>query len=149
MGSAPPSVPPGCCYKRPALLVSQGQDTSFPRSKLDIFSPFATMLFKSTIVTALVELASAAVLKRQSISTLSESQISGYTPYTYFAAAAKCNPSLTQTWSCGGTHAMLSCLLKILTHSSSSPVNCEANPSFIPYAVGGDGDGVQYCAHIH
>ncbi|KAI0249695.1 hypothetical protein BJV78DRAFT_1362733 [Lactifluus subvellereus] len=56
------------------------------------------MPFKSAIVAALVGLASPGVLERQSISTLSASQILSYTP---FMAAAKCNPSLTQTWSCG------------------------------------------------
>jgi len=38
---------------------------------------------------------------RQSITPLS-SQISTFTPYTYFASTAYCPPSLTISWSCGG-----------------------------------------------
>ena len=110
---------------------------------------FATMLFSTIIMAVLVGLTSAAVLKRQSISAISESQIASFTPYTYFAAAVKCVPSLTQTWSCGSTHLTLSYLPTILTRSLSSPENCKANPTFIPYAVGGDGNAIQYCAHIH
>ena len=41
--------------------------------------------------------------KRQSITPLSFSQISSFTPYTYFASAAYCNASTTINWSCGCT----------------------------------------------
>ena len=39
---------------------------------------------------------------RQSITTLSTSQISPFKPYSYFASAGYCTPSTTLTWSCGG-----------------------------------------------
>ncbi|KAF8336196.1 Alpha/Beta hydrolase protein [Amanita rubescens] len=55
---------------------------------------------------------------RPSITPLS-SQISTFTPYTYFASAAYCPPAATISWSCGA--------------------NCRATPDFIPVASGGDG----------
>lgn len=61
---------------------------------------------------------------RQTISALSASQISSFRPYTYYASAGYCAASATADWNCGA--------------------NCEANPSFIPVASGGDGDDVQY-----
>lgn len=43
--------------------------------------------------------------RRQSITTLSTSQIETFKPFTFFASAAYCNPSTTINWSCGGeTH---------------------------------------------
>jgi hypothetical protein len=62
---------------------------------------------------------------RQSITSLSQSQIDFFTPYSYYASAAYCNPSTTLNWSCG--------------------TNCNANPGFKPIASGGDGSDVQYC----
>jgi hypothetical protein len=64
---------------------------------------------------------------RQAISALSTSQITAFRPFTNYASTAYCNPTTTLTWTCG--------------------VNCEANPSFIPVASGGDGDDVQFCEH--
>ncbi|KZT24979.1 alpha/beta-hydrolase [Neolentinus lepideus HHB14362 ss-1] len=61
---------------------------------------------------------------RQSITTLSSSQISAYTPYSWYASAGYCAASTTQTWTCGS--------------------NCEANSGFQPVASGGDGDSTQY-----
>jgi hypothetical protein len=64
------------------------------------------MLFQSAIIAALalVALASATPLKftRQSFTTLTTQQISSYSPYTYYAAAAKCGADPVRTWSCGG-----------------------------------------------
>jgi len=62
--------------------------------------------------------------RRQSITTLSQAQITAFKPYTFFASAAYCDPSTTINWSCGA--------------------NCEANPGFEPIASGGDGDGTQF-----
>jgi hypothetical protein len=64
--------------------------------------------------------------KRQSaaITPLSSTQISSFTPYTFFASAAYCEPSTTINFSCGA--------------------NCAANPDFIPVASGGDGSSVQF-----
>ncbi|KAJ3993044.1 lipase class 3 family protein [Lentinula boryana] len=61
---------------------------------------------------------------RQAISALSTAQIAAYRPYTFYASAGYCSPSTTINWSCGA--------------------NCEANPSFVPVASGGDGDSIQF-----
>ncbi|KAJ3571303.1 hypothetical protein NP233_g3844 [Leucocoprinus birnbaumii] len=62
--------------------------------------------------------------KRQSITPLSSAQIATFKPYSFFAAAAYCNPSTTRNWTCG--------------------TNCNANADFIPVASGGDGSSVQF-----
>ena len=81
--------------------------------------------FLTTLVILSVLEAGAVPLKRQSISVLSQSQVSVYKPYTRYASAAYCSAASTLTWSCG--------------------TNCLANPTFKPVASGGDGDDVQYC----
>jgi hypothetical protein len=43
-----------------------------------------------------------AVTKRQVITTLSSAEIESFKPYTLYAGAAYCQPSLTLSWSCGG-----------------------------------------------
>lgn len=60
----------------------------------------------------------------QGISPLTTSQIDYFTPYTYYASAAFCDPAKVLAWNCGA--------------------NCQANPNFHPIASGGDGDAVQY-----
>ncbi|KAH9166730.1 Alpha/Beta hydrolase protein [Lactarius sanguifluus] len=66
-----------------------------------------------------------AVAKRQDIiTTLSQAQIEEFKPYSFYAAAAYCDPSKTLTWSCGA--------------------NCAGNPTFQPSASGGDGSAVQF-----
>ncbi|KAF9269337.1 lipase [Marasmius fiardii PR-910] len=62
--------------------------------------------------------------KRQSITTLSTSQVSAFKPFSFYAAAAYCQPSTTLAWNCGA--------------------NCQSNPTFKPVASGGDGDAVQF-----
>ncbi|KIM39665.1 hypothetical protein M413DRAFT_447129 [Hebeloma cylindrosporum] len=65
-------------------------------------------------------------LRRQtaSISALSNSQISAFEPFSFYASAAYCQPSAILSWSCGPT--------------------CDSNPNFEPVASGGDGVGVQF-----
>ncbi|KAF8270695.1 lipase [Lactarius quietus] len=65
-----------------------------------------------------------AVTKRQGITTLSQAQIEAFKPYSFYAAAAYCNPSETLSWSCGAY--------------------CTGNPTFKPSASGGDGSDVQF-----
>ena len=40
---------------------------------------------------------------RQSVSTLSAADVSAYKPYTWYAAAAYCEPAKTLAWNCGST----------------------------------------------
>ncbi|KAJ3983157.1 lipase class 3 family protein [Lentinula detonsa] len=68
--------------------------------------------------------ARAGIEARAAITALTAAQITAYKPYTYYASAAYCSPSTTIKWTCG--------------------TNCEANPSFVPVASGGDGDSIQY-----
>ncbi|PIL24780.1 hypothetical protein GSI_12666 [Ganoderma sinense ZZ0214-1] len=64
------------------------------------------------------------LMKRQAVSSVSQSQIDSYTPITHYASAGYCQPSATLAWNCGA--------------------NCQANPSFHPVASGGDGVVVQF-----
>ncbi|KIM90201.1 hypothetical protein PILCRDRAFT_175031 [Piloderma croceum F 1598] len=88
------------------------------------------MIFPHPVFAALVLYGVATVqaapslLSRQSITTLSNSQIDAFTPYTWFASTGYCQASDTLTWSCGA--------------------NCNANPGFIPQASGGNGDSTQF-----
>ncbi|PSS31115.1 hypothetical protein PHLCEN_2v2339 [Hermanssonia centrifuga] len=78
-----------------------------------------TLLSALTCVSVL-----ASPTKRQTLSALTQAQVSSFKPYTYYASAAHCPASETLTWSCG--------------------VNCQANPTFEPVASGGDGDSEQF-----
>ncbi|KAL0953902.1 hypothetical protein HGRIS_005069 [Hohenbuehelia grisea] len=62
--------------------------------------------------------------RRQSITALSAAQVSTFTPYTYYASTAYCEPAETLTWSCGA--------------------NCQSNAGFQPVASGGDGEVIQF-----
>ncbi|KAF8797570.1 lipase class 3 family protein [Phlegmacium glaucopus] len=88
----------------------------------------ATDFILASLLASVVSAASghelAQLSMRQSITTLSSSQISSFKPFTFFAGAAYCNPSTTIDWSCGP--------------------NCAANSDFIPVASGGDGSFVQF-----
>ncbi|THV02157.1 lipase class 3 family protein [Dendrothele bispora CBS 962.96] len=64
------------------------------------------------------------LIARQAITALSTSQISTFKPFSFFAAAAYCDPSTTKAWNCG--------------------LNCQSNADFITTASGGDGDAVQF-----
>ncbi|TFK92476.1 lipase [Polyporus arcularius HHB13444] len=64
------------------------------------------------------------LVSRQSITTVSQSAIASYTPYSFYASAGYCSASATISWTCG--------------------TNCEGNPTFKPLASGGDGVTVQY-----
>ncbi|KAH6915724.1 lipase [Coprinopsis sp. MPI-PUGE-AT-0042] len=68
--------------------------------------------------------AAPALEARQSVTTLSATQVNAYTPYTYYASTAYCKPANTLAWNCGA--------------------NCQANPRFVPIASGGDGALTQY-----
>ncbi|EIW75196.1 hypothetical protein CONPUDRAFT_132138 [Coniophora puteana RWD-64-598 SS2] len=63
-------------------------------------------------------------IRRQSITTLGQSDINGFTPYTWYASAGYCPANETINWSCG--------------------TNCDSNSGFKPIASGGDGDSVQF-----
>ncbi|KAI0833785.1 lipase [Trametes gibbosa] len=63
-------------------------------------------------------------VKRQTFSVLSTTQVASYKPYTNYASTAYCKPATTLAWSCGA--------------------NCNANPSFVPVASGGDGQVTQF-----
>lgn len=73
---------------------------------------------------ALVYASPSPLRRRDSITTLSDSEIEAFKPYTYYASAGYCEPSTTLAWNCGS--------------------NCEANSAFEPVGSGGDGDSVQY-----
>ena len=64
------------------------------------------MLFQLAIITVatLMGLASATPFTRQSFTTLTPQQVSSYSPYTYYAAAAKCTVGAVRTWTCGGAN---------------------------------------------
>ncbi|KAF8075189.1 Alpha/Beta hydrolase protein [Lyophyllum atratum] len=68
--------------------------------------------------------AEAPSLEARSITTLTAAQVATYKPYSYYAAAAYCQPANTLAWNCG--------------------TNCNANSGFKSVASGGNGDSVQF-----
>ena len=96
------------------------------------------MLGSSAFALVLAGLASAAAVKRQSITPLSSSQISSYAPFTHFASTAYCNPSTTINWSCGG--ALLPALsppCAVLVYSCSSSSQLPGKPRLCASGVWG------------
>ncbi|KAF8813995.1 lipase class 3 family protein [Phlegmacium glaucopus] len=85
---------------------------------------FILVSMLASVVNAAPGLDLAQLSKRQSITTLTESEISSFKPFTYFASTPYCNPSTITDWSCGA--------------------NCAANADFIITASGGDGSSVQF-----
>ncbi|KAI8974839.1 lipase [Trametes punicea] len=83
-----------------------------------------TVLLAAAIGTQAAAVPHPASIKRQAITTLSQSQVTAFRPYTHYASAGYCAPAATLAWDCGA--------------------NCQANPSFIPVASGGDGDETQF-----
>ncbi|KAI0249662.1 Alpha/Beta hydrolase protein [Lactifluus subvellereus] len=79
---------------------------------------------QSALAVAFAGLARAAFVRRQAITPLSTAQINAYAPFTHFAAAAYCGPSVELGWGCGA--------------------HCLANPDFKPVSWGGDGDITQF-----
>ncbi|KZV67042.1 alpha/beta-hydrolase [Peniophora sp. CONT] len=76
-------------------------------------------VFGASILAVLLHLAWTASAAKGTVKALSDTQISWYKPFTYFASTAYCKPATTLAWDCG--------------------VNCQGNPDFIPTASGGDG----------
>ncbi|KAI0034463.1 lipase class 3 family protein [Vararia minispora EC-137] len=84
----------------------------------------ATLLLVSAPWSVAVPSSGSALARGQSFPILTQDQIATFRPYTLFASAAYCNPSITGTWTCGA--------------------NCDANPGFQPTASGGNDGTVQY-----
>ena len=59
------------------------------------------------------------------ITPLTPAEIAAFKPYTWYAATIACDISDIITWTCGQ--------------------KCDANPTFIPIDVGGDGNQTQFC----
>ena len=68
-----------------------------------LFAGFIFPFLLASIVNAAPGLELVQPSKRQSITPLSSAQISSFTPFTFFASTAYCNPSTTINFSCGGT----------------------------------------------
>lgn len=74
------------------------------------FSSLAALLITAVSTAALpprtrngaTDIARAAISSR-SVTTLTSSQLSAFAPFTEFARAAYCDPSVITGWTCGGT----------------------------------------------
>ena len=75
-----------------------------------------------------------------SVTVMSPAQLSALTPYTQFARAAYCSPSIVQGWACGRVFCFYKTYL-----SHSLPDACQAVPDFEVSLTGGDGNAIQYC----
>lgn len=88
--------------------------------------------------------ARAGIQARTAITTLTTAQIEVYKPYTYYASAGYCSPTTTINWSCGSARRLTFSFCVRGGLISGLAANCEANPTFVPVASGGDGDSIQF-----
>jgi hypothetical protein len=78
-----------------------------------------THVFALALPLAMTVYAAPSTLQSRSVTALTRAQIASYKPYTYYAAAAYCQPAATLAWNCGN--------------------NCAANANFKSVASGGGG----------
>lgn len=92
---------------------------------------YATISVLSLIVPA---------IHAQTPTTLSQSQINAYKPYTYFAAAAFCDRQQLLNWACGSTCNLQDMMRSIFVITNTIAENCLANQQFRieSDAIGGD-----------
>ena len=81
----------------------------------------------------------------QNITTLSLNDVSEFTPYTYYAGAAYCNPSQIWSWSCRAFQRELTRFQCKLTIAAMCLPTKKS--TFKPFAAGGDGAFVQFCEY--
>ena len=103
-------------------------------------------IFIATLLGITAVQASPTLISRQSITALMTSQIDTFFPYTYFASAAYCTSLTTLSWLCGG-RSLCSLFVELCSELDTFPctVDCDKNAGFETVALGGDGNGVQYC----
>ena len=82
----------------------------------------------SPVVDVAVDFKPAVDVLLAGVTAMTSAQVNALTPYTYYASAGYCNPSVTRTWTCGA--------------------NCNANSGFRPIASGGDGSSTQFCSWL-
>lgn len=101
-----------------------GLSISIPSSPLPSLGSSAVPFPESTMVTmaarvftaalvavALLDNVQGVAIKRQSVTALSQAQISTFKPFTFYASASYCAPSTTLTWTCGGMPKNTNCRL--------------------------------------
>lgn len=72
----------------------------------------AARVFTAALVAvALLDNVQGVAIKRQSVTALSQAQISTFKPFTFYASASYCAPSTTLTWTCGGMPKNTNCRL--------------------------------------
>lgn len=76
-----------------------------------------------------------------SVTAMTSGQLSALAPYTQFARAAYCPPSIVQGWTCG--RVFIVCTKIHPSHPLQEA--CQAVPDFHVSLTGGDGDAIQYC----
>ncbi|OJT15443.1 Lipase [Trametes pubescens] len=118
LGTARPHLATVCKYVLLAVAHRSSFVICFECMMLSVFTPYLLATF------GLGAAVSPAAHDAQGITALSDADIAGFLPYAHFAAIAYCLPSVALNWSCGAY--------------------CDANPSFIPIAAGGDGNKVQF-----
>ncbi|GBE86678.1 hypothetical protein SCP_0905580 [Sparassis crispa] len=113
-----------CCNSETTRYGPKSWKQSLRQYKNSSFSALDVALLTALPVISATPTGLDNLARRQAITTLLESQINYFTPYTLYASAAYCPSVELAVWACG--------------------VNCQAVPQFEPVAAGGDGNLVQY-----
>ncbi|KAF8320774.1 alpha/beta-hydrolase [Clavulina sp. PMI_390] len=87
-------------------------------------APSTLLVLLASLLSPAVVHASPLLERSTTVTAMTASAETVYTPYALFASAAYCPASETITWSCGAS--------------------CSAISNFVPYGSGGDGDATQY-----
>lgn len=85
------------------MIYNVGPNFDFTREK-PIMSTLGAVSLLVTVLAACGAWAAPSIERRQAITTLTTAQIAAFKPFSFFAASAYCNPSVTRTWTCGGEH---------------------------------------------
>ncbi|EIW51601.1 alpha/beta-hydrolase [Trametes versicolor FP-101664 SS1] len=88
------------------------------------FLSIASAAWASLFVLDVAALPTHPVRAAAAVTALSNTELASYAPFTQFARAAYCSPSVVKTWSCGDA--------------------CNAIPGFQPALTGGDNAALQY-----
>ena len=92
------------------------------------FSLLVTLGSVFTRIHAIPAAYSSLLPRQGGITPLTPAQVAEFKPYTWYAATTACNISDIIRWTCGE--------------------KCDANPTFKPVAVGGDGNQTQFCESL-
>lgn len=95
----------------------------------------ATGFLVATLLAALAQAFPILETRQLAVSTLSATEVSGFKPYSFYAAAAYCKPTANLAWTCGSTsYSIFGGRTELMISSVSRQLQSE--PHLQTYRVG-------------